>query len=74
MDGNVALILDISVDEMMRRWPATISVMIRRRMLCVGCPIGMFHTVTDAASAHGADEADLTTELLGAIGSVSDVK
>ena len=48
---------DMSVDEIMRRWPATIRVMIRHRMLCIGCPIGIFHTVADAAAAHAIDEA-----------------
>jgi hybrid cluster-associated redox disulfide protein len=58
---------DMSVDEIMRRWPATIRVMIRHRMLCIGCPIGIFHTVADAAAAHAMDEAALTGELLAAM-------
>lgn len=33
----------MSVDQIMRRWPATIGVMIRHRMLCIGCPIGTSH-------------------------------
>lgn len=55
------------VDEIMRRWPATIRVMIRHRMLCIGCPIGIFHTVADAAAAHAMDEAALSAELLAAM-------
>ncbi len=58
---------DMSVDEIMRRWPATVRVMIRHRMLCIGCPIGIFHTVADAAAAHAMQEADLTVELLTAM-------
>lgn len=58
---------DMSVDEIMRRWPATIRVMIRHRMLCIGCPIGIFHTVADAAAAHAIDEASLASELLAAM-------
>lgn len=60
---------DMSVDEIMRRWPATIRVMIRHRLLCVGCPIGTFHTVTDACEEHGLDEADIRDELLATINS-----
>ena len=37
-----------TVDEIMRRWPATIRIFLDFRMLCVGCPIAPFHTVTDA--------------------------
>jgi hybrid cluster-associated redox disulfide protein len=59
---------DMPVDEIMRRWPATIRVMIRHRMLCIGCPIGIFHTVADAAAAHTIiDEASFSAELLAAM-------
>jgi hybrid cluster-associated redox disulfide protein len=58
---------DMSVDEIMRRWPATIRIMIRHRMLCIGCPIGIFHTVADAAAAHAMDEAAFLAELVAAM-------
>lgn len=60
---------DMPVDEIMRRWPATIRVMIRHRMLCIGCPAGGFHTVADAAAAHAMDEAFFSGELLTAMNS-----
>jgi hybrid cluster-associated redox disulfide protein len=58
---------NMPVDEIMRRWPATIGVMIRNRMLCIGCPIGIFHTVADACAAHAIDEAAFSAELLSAM-------
>lgn len=54
---------DMVVDEIMRRWPATVAVLLRYRMLCVGCPIGTFHTVTEACREHQIDERDLLFEL-----------
>jgi hybrid cluster-associated redox disulfide protein len=57
----------MTVDEIMRRWPATIRVMIRHRMLCIGCPNGVFHTVVDACDAHHIDLGSFSKELLGAI-------
>jgi hybrid cluster-associated redox disulfide protein len=60
---------DMTVDEIMRRWPATIRVMIRNRMLCIGCPIGIFHTVADACHAHRVDLESFSQELLEAISS-----
>jgi len=54
---------DMPVDEIMRRWPATIRVMIRNGMLCIGCPIGSFHTVAEACLAHAVDEAAFSAEL-----------
>jgi hybrid cluster-associated redox disulfide protein len=58
---------DMTVDEIMRRWPATIRVVIRHKMLCVGCPIAIFHTVTDACAAHAIDEASFSEALLAAM-------
>jgi len=58
---------DMTVDEIMRRWPATISVMMRYRMLCIGCPIGIFHTVADACNAHRLDLAAFSADLLEAM-------
>ena len=58
---------DMTVDEIMRRWPATIRVFIRNRMLCIGCPIGVFHTVKDACDAHCLDRETFARELLAAM-------
>jgi len=57
----------LSMDEVMRRWPATLPVIMKHRMLCIGCPIGPFHTVSEACSAHGLNEAEVIARLLAAI-------
>ena len=54
---------DMVVDEIMRKWPATVAVMLSYRMLCVGCPIGTFHTVAEACREHKIDEADFLLDL-----------
>ncbi|MHA6643286.1 DUF1858 domain-containing protein [Mesorhizobium sp. A623] len=59
--------IDTTMDEMMRRWPPTIRVLVRHRMLCVGCPIASFHTLSDAAREHGMDEEALRRELAAVI-------
>jgi hybrid cluster-associated redox disulfide protein len=56
----------LTVDSVMRRWPATIRVFLDRRMLCVGCPVGSLHTLQDAAAAHDLALADLMTALVAA--------
>lgn len=68
MTGELFPQPEMSVDEIMRRWPATIGVMIRNRFLCIGCPIGPLHTVAEACLAHGVDEALFRAELAQAIG------
>jgi hybrid cluster-associated redox disulfide protein len=57
---------DTTVDEIMRLCPETIRVFLDYQMRCVGCPIGCFHTIRDAAREHNADEARFTEDLLAA--------
>jgi hybrid cluster-associated redox disulfide protein len=63
---------DLTVDEVMRQWPATIRVFLDFSMHCVGCPIATFHTVDDACSEHGMDRGNFLKRLRE-IASGSDV-
>ena len=58
---------EMLIDDVMRTWPATIRVVMRRRMLCIGCPIGVFHTVADACRAHEVDLEGFLDELTAAV-------
>lgn len=46
------------VDDVMRRWPATIRVFLDYKMGCIGCPIADFHSVDDACHEHGVDRIE----------------
>lgn len=46
---------DSLVNEVMHEWPATMRVFLDYRMKCVGCPIGVWHTVNDSCREHGVD-------------------
>jgi hybrid cluster-associated redox disulfide protein len=54
---------DMLVDDVMRRWPATIRVFLDAKFMCVGCPIGCFHTVADACREHRAELAGFLASL-----------
>ena len=58
---------DMTMDEIMRRWPAAIRVVLRHQLLCVGCPIACFHTVDDACREHEADRERFLADLRAAI-------
>ncbi|MHB2264559.1 MULTISPECIES: DUF1858 domain-containing protein [unclassified Aminobacter] len=58
---------DMSMDEIMRRWPETIRTILDHGLLCVGCPIAPFHTVDDAVREHDIGEVDLRADLRAAI-------
>ena len=44
---------NLPLNELMATWPETIIVFKRHKMLCVGCLIGPFHTVSDACQVYG---------------------
>ena len=46
---------DLTVDEVMQRWPSTIHIFLDFSMGCVGCPIATFHSIDDACREHSID-------------------
>ncbi|WP_363789441.1 DUF1858 domain-containing protein [Mesorhizobium sp.] len=58
---------DATMDRIMRETPAAIRVILQHGMLCVGCPIASFHTVSDAAREHDLEEDQLRRDLEAAI-------
>jgi hybrid cluster-associated redox disulfide protein len=55
-----------SVDDVMRRWPATIPVFVRYQMACVGCAIGPFHTIEEVSAEYGLVASTFVDELRAA--------
>ncbi|SMF51296.1 hybrid cluster protein-associated redox disulfide domain-containing protein [Tistlia consotensis] len=55
------------VGELMRRWPASVPLLLGRRMACPGCPMAPFMTVAEAAREYGIDPDELVRELVAAI-------
>jgi hybrid cluster-associated redox disulfide protein len=58
---------DLTLDEIMRRWPRTIRVFVDWHLHCVGCPIADFHCLADSAEEHGYQLDDLRTAVRLAI-------
>ena len=63
----MADLADLSVDEIMTRWPSTIGVFVEFRMKCVGCPVGRFHSLTEAATDHAVAIETVSAALEAAI-------
>lgn len=55
MRKNSELTAEMTVEDVMRRWPSTIRVFLDFRMRCVGCPIATFHSIDEACAEHGVD-------------------
>ncbi len=58
---------DLTLDDVMKIWPQTISVFLRHKMLCVGCLVNPFHTIADACVEYELDEESFRLELRAAI-------
>ena len=58
---------DMTVDQVMNRWPAAIRVFMDFRMGCVGCPIATFHSVEEAGREHEIDPGVLLLALRAAV-------
>lgn len=58
---------DLPLGDMMDRWPQTVPVFLRHRMLCVGCLVNPFHTIDDACAEYGLDRRAFAAELAAAV-------
>jgi hybrid cluster-associated redox disulfide protein len=54
---------DVLVSDVMRQWPQTIRVFVRRHLACPGCAIASFHTLAEVAAEYDIDVDDLLGEL-----------
>lgn len=59
---------DMTVDQVMSRWPASIRVFMDFKMSCIGCPIATFHSVDEASREHKIDGAAFLTALQAVVG------
>ena len=57
---------EMPVEQVMRDWPATVPVFLRRRMHCVGCAVGPFHSLAEASAEYRLSLPDLLVELKAA--------
>ena len=55
------------VGELMSNYRSTISVFIRHKMMCIGCPVARIHDVEEACREHGISLDAFLGELDAAI-------
>lgn len=61
--GHPQLMADLTVAEVMDRWPQTIPVFSRYRMACVGCAVAAFETLAEVAAIYGLNLSRFLNEL-----------
>ncbi|MFC5353735.1 DUF1858 domain-containing protein [Azospirillum himalayense] len=55
------------VEDVLERWPPTLSVFLKHRMACPGCPMARFQTIAEVADDYGLDTEALLDEFVQAI-------
>ena len=56
-------IAELTVEEVLMRWPQTAVVFTRHNMACVGCPVAPFYSVSEAANVYRLPAAEFVQEL-----------
>lgn len=54
------------VADVLRDWPETVSVFLKRRLGCVGCDLSVFDTIADVARIYSFDANAFLEELKAA--------
>ncbi len=58
---------DLTVEQVLTRFPKTAVVFVRRGMSCVGCDMAVHETLLDAAREYRCELADFLRELEAAV-------
>ena len=58
---------DMSIGEVVEKYPQSIQVFMMHGLGCVGCAIANFENIEQGASAHGIDVDKLVTDLNKAV-------
>ena len=53
----------MTVNELMKNYPSAITVFVKRKMLCIGCPTETFHSLEYVARINGIALERLLKEL-----------
>jgi hybrid cluster-associated redox disulfide protein len=59
---------EMSIAELLQRWPEVAVAFQRRRMACIGCALAPFYNPVDAAMVYGFPVEPFLDELAGLIG------
>lgn len=50
---------DMTLGEVVSKYPATAEVMMKRGLHCIGCGVAAFETIEQGAYAHGMNKKEL---------------
>ncbi len=71
-DSKANNLAEMTIEELLRRWPETAVIFHNHHMACAGCAVAPFYTVVDAAQVYGLLPEQLLSEIKGAITAIDD--
>ncbi len=57
------LSLDMTIEDVLTRWPELGEVLLRHQMACTGCAMAPFERLSDVARSYGLSSTRLLREL-----------
>lgn len=70
MSDSVPL-ADMTVEDVLNRWPETAEVFGRHNMACIGCPVAPFYSIAEAAGVYSLPLDEFLEELNQVIAAAS---
>jgi len=67
MSQEISELKNMTIKELIDRYPGLIKLFMNMGLLCIGCPAETFHTVTDIAREYGLDLNHLVDQINRAI-------
>ena len=64
----MAITKDMSILEVVQKYPDTVDVFVNAGMGCLGCAAAHFENIEQGAMAHGIDVAQLVKDLNTVVG------
>lgn len=64
----------MTLGEIIKEYPETVEVMLKRGLHCVGCHIAAWETLEQGAKAHGMSDKDIESMLKEMNGVVKNIK
>jgi hybrid cluster-associated redox disulfide protein len=61
--AGAAPMADMMVDDLIDQFPAMVSIFVKHRMQCVGCPMARFETVAEVCQIYRLPLAAFLTDL-----------
>ncbi len=71
-DSETNNLAEMTIEELLRRWPETAVIFHNHHMACPGCAVASFYTLTDAANVYGLPPEELIAEIQNAITAIDD--